>query len=138
MKGTGEFMYSVGIIGCGGISQMHQRGLEDTGRAAVKGDQIKLRVAYPAPLRALVTRVVYRIYPAGGGEAELHIVDAAWFADTHPQQPANGSRQRSPHRCLPLTINRKPGAAPIGLIEAQVYLSSRQGITIPLHVGAAR
>ncbi len=109
-----------------------------TGRATLKGAEIKLRVAYPAPLRALVTRVHYRIYPAGGGEPELHVVDAAWFADAHPQQPANGSRQRSAHRCLPLTITRKAAAPPIGLIEAQLFLSSRAGITIPLYIGATK
>lgn len=107
-----------------------------TGSAKLGKHKIALAVRFPAPLRALVTKVVYRVFPAGGGAPTLHVVDAGWFAaEPGAAPPEHGTRTRSTRRCLPLELPRGAGDPPIGLIDARVMLSGRLPITVPLWIG---
>jgi hypothetical protein len=95
------------------------------GTARVRGRLVDVSVSFPERLRPLVTGVRYRVFPATG-EPELYAVDAGWFA-------SQGAERRTSKRGLPLRVVRE-SSDPIALIDAQVLLSGRYRVTVPLWI----
>ncbi len=105
------------------------------GQAKLKKRKLTAAMEIPERLKPLVTGVRYQLYPAAGGEPELHIVDAGWFA--RPKDaltPAGGSRSSSKDLTFKLKLTRAKDAAELGLIEAKVMFSSRLGVPVPVYV----
>jgi len=95
---------------------------EIDGAARVRGRLIDASVTFPARLQPLVTGVRYRVYPESG-EPEEYVVDAGWFVGGGSSKPG-----------LPLRVVRT-ASTEVTLIEAQVLLSGRYRVTVPLWVG---
>ena len=92
---------------------------EIDGTARVRGRLVDASVSFPKRLQPLVTGVRYRVFPEAG-EPEDYVVDAGWFAGGGLSKPG-----------LPLRVVRE-SSVPVALIEAQVMLSGRYRVTVPL------
>ena len=102
-----------------------------TGSATVAAGSLSASVRFPEALRALVTSVRYRVYPAAGGEPTTHVVEAGWFAPSAAAPPKGGTRTRSTEPGLPLVVPLDPKRPP-GLVEAHVVLCGRKVVRVPL------
>lgn len=106
------------------------------GQSAAVGGRLRLSVMFPNELRHLVTSVNYRVYPSAGGEAVSYRVDAGWFApDPDAGGAADPRRSRSTEPRLDLTLPRQQKGT-IGWVEAEVMLSGRLAVTVPIHLSS--
>jgi hypothetical protein len=100
-----------------------------TGLAKRSGAGVELSIQYPLALQPLVTSARYLLFPAAGGEPETLEVFAGWFAWPKPPERVSPA----PGLGLPIDSTRLDT---IGLVAAEVMLSSRLRVLVPIATAA--